>query len=164
MIPDMYTAAVLLKAKLASSHPNIVHQHVPPLRAQLFRPQASERRDRTQMPSVLGESRESCRLNNTQPHSNKPQCYIEEYITSYLAKAPRSPTTRSMAHIHRIFPPRRRSEGSWLRPRREWACTRSLLRSVYAASVLVCRVKPRRCAIPSTTAVVLCYLLLLDYK
>ena len=29
------------KAKLASSHLNIVHQHVPPLRAQLFRPQAS---------------------------------------------------------------------------------------------------------------------------
>ena len=29
------------KAKIASSHPNIVHQHVPPLRAQLFRPQAS---------------------------------------------------------------------------------------------------------------------------
>ena len=105
----------------------------------------SERRDSTRMPSVLGESRESCRLNNTQPHSNKPQCYIEEYITSYLAKAPRSPTTRSMAHIHRIFPPRRRSEGSWLRPRREWACTRSLLRSVYAASVLVCRGKPRKC-------------------
>ena len=28
------------KAKLASTHPNIVHQHVPPLHAQLFRPQA----------------------------------------------------------------------------------------------------------------------------
>ena len=63
-IPDMYTAAVLVQSKVSIEPP----QHRPSARAAsacaaLSTP--SERRDRTQMPSVLGESRESCRLNNT---------------------------------------------------------------------------------------------------
>ena len=75
IIPGMYTAAVLVQSKVSIEPP----QHRPSARAASARAALStpsERRDRTQMPSVLGESRESCRLNNTQPHSNKPQWYI----------------------------------------------------------------------------------------
>ena len=43
MIPDMckYSGSTRFKAWLASGHPNVVHQYVPPLPPQLFRPQAS---------------------------------------------------------------------------------------------------------------------------
>ena len=47
---------------------------------------------RASMPSVLGESRESCRLNNTA--SQQQTAVIDkEYITSCPARARRSPTT-----------------------------------------------------------------------
>ena len=72
MIPDMYTVAVLVQRKVSIEPP----QHRPSARAAFARAALStpsERRDRTQTPSVLGESRESCRL---KPHSNKPQWYI----------------------------------------------------------------------------------------
>ena len=160
MIPDMYTAAVLVQSKVSIEPP----QHRPSARAASARAALStpsERRDRTQMPSVLGESRESCRLNNTASQQQTAVVYIgvyNELPSESSSFAHNTSSWRSMAHIHRIFPPRRRSEGSWLRAGREWACTRPLLRSVYAASVLVCRVKPRRCVIPVLlllTAVVL---------
>ena len=44
----------------------------------------------------------------------------------------------TMARIHRIVPPRCRSESSLLRAGRVWACTRPL-QSVYAAAELACR-------------------------
>ena len=75
MTPDTYTAAVLVQFKVSIEPP----QHRPSARAASARAAlstSSERRDPTQMPSVLGESRESCRLNKTQAHSNKPQLYI----------------------------------------------------------------------------------------
>ena len=92
MIPDMYTAAVLIQSKVSIEPP----QHRPSARAASTRAALStpsERRDRTQMPIVLGESRESCRLSNTQLYSNKPQWYIQEYITSCPSRARPSPTT-----------------------------------------------------------------------
>ena len=72
LICTWYTAAVLVQSKVSTEPP----QHRPSAlaasaRAALSTP--SERRDLTQMPSVLGEARESRQLNNTQPHSNKPQ-------------------------------------------------------------------------------------------
>ena len=62
------------KAKIASSHPNIVHQHVPPLRAKFFRPQASG----ATAPScrACSASRENRVGITTQPNSNKPQWYM----------------------------------------------------------------------------------------
>ena len=64
MIPDVYTAAVLVQSEVSIEPP----QHRPSARAASARAALStpsERRDRTQMPSVHGESRETCRLNNT---------------------------------------------------------------------------------------------------
>ena len=43
-----------------------------------------------------------------------------------------------MAHIHRIVRPRCRTESSWLRVGRVWACTRPL-QPVCAAAERVCR-------------------------
>ena len=73
MIPGMFAAAVLVQSKVSIDPP----KHRPSARAASARAALSTpsaRRDRTQMPSVLGESRESCRLNK-QPHSNKPHWY-----------------------------------------------------------------------------------------
>ena len=49
-----------------------------------------------------------------------------------------SSSARGSSHIHRIFRPRCRTESSWLRAGRVWACTRPL-QSVHAAAELVCR-------------------------
>ena len=49
-----------------------------------------------------------------------------------------STTPDDGSHIHRIVRPRCRTESSWLRAGRVWACTRPL-HSVYAAAELVCR-------------------------
>ena len=78
MIPDMYTAAVLVQSKVSIELP----QHCPSARAASARAALwtpSERRDRTQMPSVLGESRESRRLNNTASHQQTAVVYIGVY-------------------------------------------------------------------------------------
>ena len=48
-----------------------------------------------------------------------------------------STTTDDGSHIHRIVRPRCRTESSWLRAGRAWACTRPL-QSVHAAAELVC--------------------------
>ena len=50
-----------------------------------------------------------------------------------------STTPDDGSHIHRIVRPRCRTESSWLRAGRVWACTRPL-QSVHAAVELVCRV------------------------
>ena len=49
-----------------------------------------------------------------------------------------STTPDDGSHIHRIVPPRCRTESSLLRAGRVWACTRPL-QSVHAAAELVCR-------------------------
>ena len=49
-----------------------------------------------------------------------------------------STTPDDGSHIHRIAPPRCRTESSWLRAGRAWTCTRPL-QSVHAAAELVCR-------------------------
>ena len=49
-----------------------------------------------------------------------------------------STTPNDGSHIHRIVRPRCRTESSWLRAGRVWACTRPL-QSVHAAAELVCR-------------------------
>ena len=49
-----------------------------------------------------------------------------------------STTPDDGSHIHRIVRPRCRTESSWLRAGRVWACTRPL-QSVHAAAELVCR-------------------------
>ena len=49
-----------------------------------------------------------------------------------------STTPDEGSHIHRIVPPRCRTESSWLRAGRVWACTRPF-QSVYAAPERVCR-------------------------
>ena len=49
-----------------------------------------------------------------------------------------STTPDDGSHIHRIVRPRCRTESSWLRAGRMWACTRPL-QSVHAAAELVCR-------------------------
>ena len=93
----------------------------------LFRLQASG--DVTRMQSVLGESRASCRLS------------IRAGLKLRLTRTAIRGACRqllTMAHIHRIVRPRCRSESSWLRAGRVWACTRPL-HSVYAAAELVCR-------------------------
>ena len=49
-----------------------------------------------------------------------------------------STTPDDGSHIHGIVRPRCRTESSWLRAGRAWACTRPL-QSVHAAAELVCR-------------------------
>ena len=49
-----------------------------------------------------------------------------------------STTPDGGSHIHRIVRPRCRTESSWLRAGRVWACT-GPLQSVHAAAELVCR-------------------------
>ena len=151
MIPAMYTctAAVLVQSKVSIEPP----QHRPSARAASARAALStpsERRDRTQMLSVLVESREPCRLNNTASRQQTAVVYIGVYneLPRGRSSFAHNSSWWSMVHIHRIFPPRRRSEGSWLTAGREWACTWPLLRSVYAASAMVCRAKPHRWVIP----------------
>ena len=51
-----------------------------------------------------------------------------------------STTPDDGSHIHRILRPRCRTESSWRRAGRVWACTRPL-QSVHAAAELVCRGK-----------------------
>ena len=74
MIPDMYTAAVLVQSKVSIEPP----QHRPSARAASARAALStpsERCDRTQMPRVVGESRESCRLNNSLTATSRSGIY-----------------------------------------------------------------------------------------
>ena len=94
----------------------------------LFRPQA--RGDGIRMQSLLGESRASCRLS----------CWVGLNSVRLTATAVRGGRRQllTIAHIHRVFRPRCRTESSWLRAGRVWACTRPL-RSVHAAAELVCR-------------------------
>ena len=95
----------------------------------LFRPQASG--DGTQMQGVLGESRASCRLsiNSKASNSGSQQQQYEGFVDY---------SRRWLSHIHRIVRLRCRTENSWLRAGRVWACTRPL-QSVHAAAELVCR-------------------------
>ena len=93
-----------------------------------FRPQASG--DGTRMQSALGESRASCRLSSW-AGSNSVRL-----TATAVGGARRQLLT--MAHIHRIVRPRCRTESSWLRAGRVWACTRPL-QYVHAAAEVVCR-------------------------
>ena len=96
----------------------------------LFRSQASG--DGTRMQGVLGESRASCQLfincvagSNSQAHNSS-------------SARGSSTTPDDGSHMHRIVRPRCRTESSWLRAGRVWACTRPL-QSMHAAAELVCR-------------------------
>ena len=102
-------------------------------RTLLFRPQA--RGDSTRMPSVLGESRSSCQLSSWAGSEAYRNGSTSIPVYELFARARRQ---LLMVHIHRIVPPRCRSESSWLRAGRVWACTRPL-QSVYAAAGLVYR-------------------------
>ena len=102
-------------------------------RTLLFRPQA--RGDSTRMPSVLGESRSSCQLSSWAGSEAYRNGSTSIPVYELFARARRQ---LLMVHIHRIVPPRCRSESSWLRAGRVWACTRPL-QSVYATAGLVYR-------------------------
>ena len=64
----------------------------------------------------------------------------QDQTQAYSSSSTRGSSTTSDdgSHIHRIVRPRCRTESSWLRVGRVWACTRPL-QSVYAAAELVCR-------------------------
>ena len=96
----------------------------------LFRPQASG--DGNLMQGVLGESRASCRLSINSIGQDQTQAH-----SSSSARGS-STTPDDGSHIPRIVRPRCRTENSWLRAGRVWACTRPL-QSVYAAAELMCR-------------------------
>ena len=94
------------------------------------RPQASG--GGTRMQGVLGESRASCRLSiNSRVGSNSGS--QQQHYTRGSSTTP-----DDGSHIHRIVRPQCRTENSWLRAGRLWACTRPL-ESVHAAAELVCR-------------------------
>ena len=74
-MPDMYAPAILVQSEVSIEPPH----HRPSARAVSLRstlPTPSERRDRTQMPSVLGGSRVSRRLNNTASQERTAVVYI----------------------------------------------------------------------------------------
>ena len=99
----------------------------------LFRPQASG--DGTWMMGVLGESRASYRLSIT---SRAGRGRIKLRLTAAAVRGTRRQLL-TMAHTSTASsPPRCRTESSWLRAGRVWACTRPL-QSVHAAAELVCR-------------------------
>ena len=100
-----------------------------------FRPQARD--DGTRMPSVLGESRASCRLSSWARSNPGSQQQQYEYTGIQAASQISSTTCDDGSHPpHR--PPRCRSESSWLRAGRVWACTRPL-QSVRATAEPECR-------------------------
>ena len=100
-----------LKAKLTSSHPNITSP-ISTRRLCARNSFDSKRTVRPRMPSVPGESRESCWLNKTRPGSNKQTAVVyvgTRYKTSCSASAPRWSTIphhdRWLAHPpHRPSP------------------------------------------------------------
>ena len=95
----------------------------------LFRHQASG--DGTRMKGVLGESRASCRLSidsMSGSNSGSQQQQYEGFVDN---------SWQWLTHpLHRLPPCR--TESSWLRAGRVWACTRQL-QSVHEAAELVCR-------------------------
>ena len=104
----------------------------------LFRPQASG--DGTRVKGVFGESRASCQLSI---NNSRGQDQTQAHSSSNARGSTTTPDHGS--HIHRIVRSRCRTESSWLRAGRVWACTRPL-QSVHAAA--------DRCAVDELSLIV----------
>ena len=114
--------------------PHSISQHVPPLRVHLA--------DVVSTPSGLRRHPDAGRARRVQTeHRVGSRIIVEQYqFQAHSCSSTRGSSTSpdDGSHIHRIVRPRCRTESSWLRAGRVWACTRPL-QSVHAAAELVCR-------------------------
>ena len=112
-----------------------ISQHVPPLCAILA--------DVVSTPSERRQHPDAERARRVQSIVSSPLIVGQDQTQAHSSCTVRGASRQLLgpddgSHIHRIVRPRCRTESSWRRSRRVWACTRPL-QSVHAAAELVCR-------------------------